>query len=102
MNDQLLVLIEQWRAKAAVKDAFHATMGMGWKACANDLEAALAASGWQPIATAPKDGTKVLLFLPVQGHRVEPTILVGRVTGGPTDATHWLPLPPPPKEGHNG
>ena len=34
-------LISQWREKAAVTDSFHATMGIGWKVCADELEALL-------------------------------------------------------------
>jgi hypothetical protein len=39
---ELEALIAKWRNEAAAKDSFHATMGVGWKACANDLEALLA------------------------------------------------------------
>jgi len=35
-------LIEEWRQEAAIKDSFHATMGIGWKVCADELEARLA------------------------------------------------------------
>ena len=34
-------LVEHWRARAAVTDTFHATMGIGWKVCATELEALL-------------------------------------------------------------
>ncbi len=34
-------LSAQWRLEAAAKDAFHATMGMGWRACATDLDRVL-------------------------------------------------------------
>lgn len=37
-------LIETWLKEAARKDSFHATMGMGWKACAADLAALLDAA----------------------------------------------------------
>jgi hypothetical protein len=39
----LEALVAKWRNEGAVKDTFHATMGIGWKVCADDLEAALAA-----------------------------------------------------------
>ena len=40
--DALRGLITSWRNEAAVKDSFHATMGVGWKACAAELDACLA------------------------------------------------------------
>lgn len=36
-------LIQQWREKGASCDTFHATMGVGWKTCADELEACLSA-----------------------------------------------------------
>ena len=59
---------------------------------------------WQPIATAPKDGTR---FLFTNGEHVG----VGRYVNGKAFAadswggvfntvpSHWMPLPPPPTEG---
>lgn len=38
----LRALVEKWRAEGARKDSFHATMGIGWKACADELAAYLA------------------------------------------------------------
>lgn len=70
-------------------------------------------SEWQPISTAPKDGTTVLLF-----RRVEPWNVVGYGTWfddygaqgwlargfsdppgnlGLVHPTHWAPLPKPPQ-----
>ena len=64
---------------------------------------------WAPIATAPKDGTIILLL--VRGRVVEARW--GCEDGGDynnlaweptycghiwrTAATHWMPLPPPPE-----
>ena len=70
---------------------------------------------WQPIATAPKDGTRIICFWPNYGrHRpvvgeacwMAPSHLfmphfchAGNWT--PADPSHWMPLPTPPKDtGH--
>lgn len=68
-------------------------------------------SDWRPIETAPRDGSLVLLFSPIQPR----TIAIGwwhssnvtvAATGGWWGAhgvgayrgpTHWMPLPDPPK-----
>ena len=70
-------------------------------------------SDWQPIETAPKDGTEVLLAIPTYG--VGPTFefAVGGFFNGAwfgeeddaydadeaayQDPTHWMPLPEPPR-----
>lgn len=80
---------------------------------ARALMAERKADKWQPIETAPKDGTPMLLI--VAGY--EPAVgrfLPGRnawsyldqeeievfegagVTFGEWQPTHWMPLPPPP------
>jgi hypothetical protein len=71
---------------------------------------------WQPIQTAPKDGTLVLLFAdgaPCFGHYNGPSD--GALYAGTASqyewfipaemstfhnslVTHWMPLPPPPEE----
>lgn len=56
---------------------------------------------WQPIETAPRDGTKLLLCA-VRGDEIAMCFgLAGDyvpVGDGATfrKATHWMPLPPPP------
>ena len=60
-------------------------------------------AGWQPIATAPKDGTR---FLAWEAGTQRSAIIWRRSAGWDTDAfymdpvafTHWMPLPPPPAQ----
>lgn len=67
-------------------------------------------SNWKPIETAPKDGTEVLLYWPLEGlGDLHSKIKIGswhsdawgwqdRFCRSYTDApTHWQPLPDPPK-----
>lgn len=65
---------------------------------------------WQPLETAPRDGTKIDLWHPTNGRFVnafwckqtytlhEPwgwsSQQLGRITG----VTHWMPLPRPPHD----
>lgn len=68
--------------------------------------------GWQPIETAPKDGTAVLLYAAVPPRMAVPIVMPGffdemddvwcstldTVDSPFVDPTHWQPLPPPPGE----
>jgi hypothetical protein len=52
-------------------------------------------AAWQPIETAPRDGTRVLVWGP---HDPEPDIWFWDKHTGWAGATHWMPLPAPPMD----
>lgn len=70
------------------------------------------ASPWQPIETAPKDGSSVLCFVPLEtmtaefNHRILALRYESRnrkwltdvYAFVPFDPTHWMPLPPTPED----
>ena len=64
---------------------------------------------WQPIESAPKDGTIVMIYWPTMSIHQYPTCafnhgdeygweLVSNRDYGEVFPTHWMPLPEPPKE----
>lgn len=112
-REALIALVEKWRAKGAEIDTFHATMGIGFKACADELAAALLLSdAWRPIDTAPRSEKAIFWIVPKlpeeafvnsQGHPIfstyTPQLHVG-IYGSWSSlskATHWMPLPTPPR-----
>ena len=65
--------------------------------------------GWQPIGTAPKDGTNVLAYedgaVTVLYWDEDRDSWFYPYKGGKTrwpDITHWMPLPPPPTDTDKG
>lgn len=56
-------------------------------------------SAWRDIETAPKDGTRVLVFdgVVVIARFWGGAFRVGDLPGSDCYPTHWMPLPPPPE-----
>lgn len=129
-------IIEAYEAAKASRQPYEKTINQALRAiffqekgityCVNEamkylqpyLNAPKRESGWQPIETAPRDGTFILAFIP---YKPEITKQPGRIQvlqfhmechGAPDDhtrlhwqegggmyniiATHWMPLPKPP------
>jgi hypothetical protein len=67
--------------------------------------------GWQPIETAPRDGSEIVVYRPLAHETSDPHITIARTVPYPrtspqgvehyTDRvchpTHWMPLPNPPE-----
>jgi hypothetical protein len=69
-------------------------------------------SEWQPIETAPRDGRRVLLFVPPYGPSTghyrddhnwgesASSWFAHSVLNKEAEPTHWQPLPSPPETDH--
>jgi hypothetical protein len=88
-------------------------MGLGRRAMSisaalseKPIDKAKAASGWQPIETAPKDGTLKIMGLDANGHVSSMFfhdghwcrwLLDNSMVYEKFDPTHWLPIPELPE-----
>jgi hypothetical protein len=61
---------------------------------------------WQKIETAPKDGRRFLVYVPIDGHRLviamysrQGLLLDESIKPMAFPASHWMPLPSPPEVG---
>ena len=62
--------------------------------------AAVAPPQWQPIETAPKDKTLVLVYRPNSREQIAIRVVrdwCGRACCPIAEPTHWMPLPAPPE-----
>ena len=84
MNEQLEALIAKWRAEGARCDSFHATMGIGFKKCADELDAALAAAQASSPEVYPSKSVERRVKLMKEGRASSPE---GDVTGAEPEST---------------
>jgi hypothetical protein len=100
---------EMIEAGAAFAKNYETYNAEGWEEYVRDLYLAMRAvepDGWQPIETAPKDGTDVLVWADggqyvaawcqyFTAFKIAPT---AEYDNDPyVSATHWRPLPPSPE-----
>lgn len=102
-NDQMREAFEAWHKLAS----WYGDEPTAWEAWKAGIAAGMERDHWQPIETAPKDGTPLLLFARCIT-ATAPCIVVGWHADGhgwieasfrkPVGIvpTHWMPLPPFP------
>jgi len=104
--DPMWQAIKGWDICRESGGGYHGPTGDDVRAILSALTAAglVVEQGWQPIATAPRDGTRVMFFAPA-ADGAPPKYRVDR-WGAKYDAfeqmrpdqpyTYWRPLPAPP------
>ena len=99
--DGQFVLWKDYAALLKERNEFHKEM----RGLQDALWESDAATQWQPIETAPKDGTWVLCKVEEDIYQYESIIVLRYVIGSwgrpgisGYRATHWMPLPKPPTE----
>jgi hypothetical protein len=110
MTEDIQARARRWLDECdADSDGRPETLGRAWLII-RDLLAAVETRQWQPIATAPKDGTTVVYVVARRVSSDAPAVMWGywntRLEGwyrfaakAPTRIypTHWMPLPSPPE-----
>jgi len=75
----------------------HENANLAAQIAAKDARIAeLEGQGWQPIDTAPRDGTVVMFYAPVDDYQISRADDYWGKAWWLENATHWMPLPAPP------
>ena len=111
---EIMALIAQGVQGKVIADRYKVGRRTLYAAIARmDEEVTVKPTGWQPIETAPKDGTDFdvwtkfgriadcMFAMPTYDRKIGIIWKTGYDCAGPiyelvTEPTHWMPLPPPP------